>query len=90
MRNIIPFINTTDYIINSGMPYELPLYRPKLLDSFAEWEKKYKDEPLREDAYNRAERVHKVLQQVVGVEDDSAVPDNSVLREFIGGSIYDH
>jgi uridine kinase len=89
MRNIIPYINTTDYIINSAMPYELPLYRPKLLDSFAQWAEKYKDESLREDAYKRAERVHSVLQQVVGVEDDSAVPGNSVLREFIGGSIYD-
>jgi uridine kinase len=90
MRNIIPFVNTTDYIINSGMPYELPLYRPKLLDQFAEWVKKYKDDPLRRDAYNRAERVHQMLKQVVGVEDDSAVPGNSVLREFIGGSIYEH
>lgn len=90
MRNIIPYINTTDYIINSGMPYELPLYRPRLLDKFAQWAEKYKDDPLREDAYNRAERVHNILQQVVGVDDDSAVPGNSVLREFIGGSIYDH
>jgi uridine kinase len=72
------------------MPYELPLYRPKLLDKFGEWAENYKDDPLREDAYTRAERVHKILQQVVGVEDDSAVPGNSVLREFIGGSIYDH
>ena len=90
MRNIIPYINTTDYIINSGMPYELPLYRPKLLDSFAQWAEKYKDEPLRRDAYNRAERVHKVLSQVTGVEDDSAVPGDSVLREFIGGSTYEY
>jgi uridine kinase len=90
MRNIIPYINTTDYIINSGMAYELPLYRPKLLDSFAQWAEKYKDEDLRRDAYNRAERVHKVLSQVTGVEDVSAVPGDSVLREFIGGSIYEY
>lgn len=90
MRNIIPYIKTTDYIINSGMPYELPLYRPKLLDDFAEWAEKYKDEPARRDAYNRAVRVHKVLKQITGVEDDSLVPGDSVLREFIGGSIYEH
>lgn len=90
MRNIIPYINTADYIINSGMPYELPLYRPKLLDRFAIWVEKYNDNPLRRDAYNRAERVYQMLQQVVGVEDDSTVPGNSVLREFIGGSIYDY
>jgi len=90
MRNIIPYINTTDYIINSGMPYELPLYRPRLLDKFAKWAEKYRNDPLRRDAYNRAERVYQMLHQVVGVEDDSSVPGNSVLREFIGGSIYDH
>ncbi|MGD8454863.1 MAG: ATP cone domain-containing protein [Anaerolineales bacterium] len=89
MRNIIPYINSTDYIINSAMPYELPLYRPRLLEHFASWIEKFKDEPLREDAYQRAERVHGVLQQLVGVEDDSVVPGNSVLREFIGGSVYD-
>ena len=36
---------------------------------------KYKDEPARKDAYNRAARVHKVLEQITGVEDDSAVPE---------------
>ncbi len=85
-RNIIPYIYTTDYIINSGMPYELPLYRPKLLASFAEWTEKFKGDPLREDAYTRAARVHDALEQVTGVEDDSPVPQDSVLREFIGGS----
>ncbi|MBW8009851.1 MAG: response regulator SirA [Chloroflexi bacterium] len=90
MRNIIPYINTTHYVINSGMPYELPLYRPKLLERFAEWVEQYQDDPLREDAYTRAARVHNVLQQITGVEDDTPVPEDSVLREFIGGSIYEY
>jgi uridine kinase len=89
MRNIIPYITTADYIINTGMPYEIPLYRPRMLESFTEWVGKYKGDPLREDAYNRAERVQGFLEQVTGVEDDSPVPEDSVLREFIGGSIYD-
>jgi uridine kinase len=86
LRYIIPHINQTDYIINSGMPYELPLYRPKLLDRFVEWEQKYVSDPLRHDAYTRATRVLKVLQAVEPIEDDSPVPPDSVLREFIGGS----
>jgi uridine kinase len=86
LRYIIPNINNTDYIINSGMPYEIPLYRPKLLDHFAQWEEQYKGDPLREDAYIRAARLHKVLQAVEPIEDDSPVPSDSVLREFIGGS----
>jgi len=90
MRNIFPYINTTDYIINSGMPYEIAFYANRLLKDFARWEKEYNGNPLREDAYIRASRLHKVLKAVVPVADESAVPSNSVLREFIGGSIYEH
>lgn len=88
LRHIIPYSNNADYIISSGMPYEIALYKPRLLKKFEEWERLYRDNPLREDAYKRASRVLKVLQAVEGVEDDSAVPKNSVLREFIGGSVY--
>ena len=86
MRNIIPYSNSADFIISSGMPYELPLYAHRLLKSFAEWDEKYKDDPLKTDAYERAARLHKVLKSVTPVADDSPVPGNSVMREFIGGS----
>ncbi len=86
-RNIIPYINSADYIINSAMPYEIAIYRPKLLSEFAGWVKKYKDDPLREDAYKRAERTYRFLEAVEPVEDESAIPEDSVLREFIGGSV---
>jgi uridine kinase len=87
MRNIIPYNNTADHILNSSMPYESALYRPKMLDLFLEWRELYKDDPLREDAYMRAERVCQFLEAVEPVEDDSAVPKESVLREFIGGGL---
>ena len=86
LRNIIPYIGTTDFVINSAMPYELCLYRPKLLDSFRRWVDDYRENPLRSDAYERAARVSQLLSEVEPVEDDSAVPQESVLREFIGGS----
>jgi uridine kinase len=86
LRNIIPYINEADYIINSAMPYEIPLYAARLLKDFAQWVEDYRDDPLRQDAYVRAERVHKLLLGVEPVADDSPVPSDSVLREFIGGS----
>jgi uridine kinase len=89
MRNIVPFFQTADYIINSAMPYELSLYRYKLADQFALWVEHYRQDPLREDAFMRAERSLKMLQRVVPLADDSIVPKDSVIREFIGGSIYD-
>lgn len=89
-RNILPYSGTADYIVNTSMPFEVPLYRPRLLTDFAEWEKKYSNDPLREDAYIRAARVRKMLESIEPVEDDSPVPGDSVLREFIGGSTLEY
>ena len=86
MRHIIPNINTADVIINSAMPYELPLYSARLGEDFKKWSDEYKQKPLKEDAFIRAERVARLLDSVTPVLDDSQVPTDSVIREFIGGS----
>jgi uridine kinase len=85
LRNILPFISSADYIVNSGMPYELSIYQPKLVGYFEKWSQEYKDDPLRQDAYTRASRVHALLDTLVPVTDEAVVPVDSVLREFIGG-----
>ena len=90
MRNIIPYINSTDYVVNSAMPYELGIYKPKLIVQFQQWAQDYKDDPLREDAYLRAERVYALLQEIEPIDDEAIVPKDSVIREFIGGSIYNY
>ena len=86
LRSIIPNINRADYIINSAMPYELSIYKPKLLHYFEQWPSKFKDDPLREDSYTRSVRILSLLQKIEPIADDSIVPGDSVLREFIGGS----
>jgi uridine kinase len=86
LRNIIPYCNTADFIISSAMPYELPIYANRMLNYFEEWSKLYKDNVLKADAYERANRVYNLLKTVVPVSDESAIPTNSVIREFIGGS----
>ena len=88
LRHIIPYINTTDYIISSAMPYELGIYRARLFDKFEEWATKYEGDPLRADAAERAARVYHMLKELTPIEDDSPVPPDSVIREFIGGSIF--
>jgi len=90
LRNIIPFVNTTDYIVNSAMPYEMPMYKAKLYDDFSRWADIYADDPLRSDAYERASRIFELMQLLEPIEHDSIVPENSVIREFIGGSIYEY
>jgi len=88
LRHIIPYSNHADYIISSGMPYELALYRNLLFDKFKEWIELFKDNPLKEDAYYRAVRTYNMLKGILPVADDSPVPRDSVLREFIGGSVF--
>jgi uridine kinase len=88
LRNIIPYVNSTDYVVNSAMPYELPIYKAKLFEEFANWTKNYADDPLRRDAYERASRVYALMETLEPIKDDSIVPENSVIREFIGQSIY--
>lgn len=85
LRHIIPNNHYADYIISSAMPYELPLYAHKLGKYFEKWPAQFKDDPLRVDAYERATRVNEMLQRITPMPDDSAVPGDSVIREFIGG-----
>ena len=90
MRHIVPFVNTTDYIVNGALAYELPIMRPRLIDHFATWVEDYRDDPNRQDAWMRAQRVHQLLETITPVEDDSPIPATSHLREFIGGSCYEY
>ncbi|MCK5850631.1 MAG: response regulator SirA [Kiritimatiellae bacterium] len=88
LANIIPFINTADCIINSALPYELPLLKHRLFRYFSAAKNRYRDDPKRLDAHIRANRVYELLKPLKQVTDDSCVPSNSLLREFIGGSRY--
>lgn len=87
LRNIMPYISMADYIVNSGMPYELSIYRPKLIGYFEKWSQAYMDDPLRQDASNRSSRVHALLESILPITDEAIVPLDSVLREFIGGLV---
>lgn len=85
LRGIIPYVGEADFIVNSGMPYELPIYHPKLFAHFGEWVERYQGDPLRQDAFERASRIRKLFETVTPVNDDSIIPKDSVIREFIGG-----
>lgn len=88
LRNIIPFIGTVDYLVNSAMPFELPILKARLFKHFPAAMEKFKNDAKRQDAYVRAKRVYETLKDLTAVEDDSPVPKTSLLREFIGGSTY--
>ncbi len=88
LRNIIPFIGTVDYLVNSAMPFELPILKSRLFSFFPPAIEKFKNDAKRQDAYVRAKRVFETLKDLTPVADDSPVPKTSLLREFIGGSTY--
>lgn len=90
LRHIIPFIGNVDFLVNSAMPYELPILKHKLFHYFPEAMETYKDNPKRQDAYLRAKRIFEFMEPLTAVEDDSVVPSKSLLREFIGGSDYEY
>jgi len=78
-RYIIPFQENADIMFNSALAYELPVLKslaePLLLQV-----------PLGTPEYIEAKRLLAFLEWFLPLESD-LVPDNSILREFIGDSI---
>ena len=78
-RNIFPYQENADIMFNSALAYELAVLKP-----FAEPLLREVDRDSLE--YAEAERLLTFLQWFLPF-DAEPVPDNSILREFIGGSI---
>lgn len=79
-RNIFPFQEDADVMFNSALIYELAVlkkYAVPLLEKVTE----------QEDVYPEAQRLLNFLGYFCSVEDE-AVPNNSILREFIGNSCF--
>ncbi|HEX9012524.1 MAG TPA: nucleoside kinase, partial [Anaerolineaceae bacterium] len=79
-RNIFPFQENADVMFNSAETYEISAMKP-----FAE-------PLLRQVAFGSAEyieakRLLSLLEWFLPIDSLELVPDNSILREFIGGSI---
>jgi len=88
IKHIIPFIKHADAIVNTALPYELPVLRPRAMRFLRSARKLFAADPKRLDAHIRANRVFNLLEPIKGVRDESCIPDDSLLREFIGGSRY--
>ena len=84
MRWINPYRGFADSVFNTALDYELAVMKPML-------EPVLKAVPYlggRESAEIR--RLLAVLETVLPITDHSAIPGDSILRESIGGSIFDY
>ena len=90
LQHIIPYNASADFLVNSAMPYEIPILKNKLFHYFPAAMEQFKDQPKRQDAYIRAKRVFELLEPLDVWTDDSIVSPTSHLREFIGDSDYDY
>lgn len=79
-QNIFPFVSDADAIINSSLSYELGVlktYAEPLLFSVSE------DDPN----YDEAIRLINMFRVILGIPSEN-VPQDSIIREFIGGSCF--
>ena len=80
-KNIFPFQEEADAMFNSSIVYELAVLKKYVLPLLEEI-------PNTEEAYSEARRLIALLQYFEDM-DDEKIPNNSLIREFIGGSIFE-
>jgi len=90
LRYIVSRLQEAHAIVNTFLPFELPVMKSRLEGLVPGFIERFRDDPEREDAYERALRVQDIFRQIPGWSDESVVPRYSLLREFIGGSGYEY
>lgn len=79
---IYPNQEGANFVFNSALPYELCVLRNQALPALMEI--KYTD-----PQFLVANRLIKYLKYFKPIEDESIIPCNSLIHEFIGGSCFD-
>ena len=81
-RWIYPNQENADFVFNSSLGYELCVLKKQAMEALT------KIGPA-DPQYLVANRLIKTLKYFRQIDDDSIIPCNSLLREFIGGSCFD-
>ena len=88
LKYIVPFINRVDFRLNSALPYELPALKRYVSPFLPSIVAAYENDSRKTDAFLRAQRLVALLDAVETLQDETCIPETSLLREFIGGGIY--
>lgn len=78
---IYPFQEGADYVYNSELTYELSVLKKYAIPAL-------KEIPISSPEYLTANRLIKYLKYYKTIDDESIIPCNSLIREFIGGSCF--
>jgi len=79
-RNIFPFIAEADIFFNTNYIYEIAVLKKYALPLLKSVERSQKE-------YAEAQRMLSFLKFFETMEEDQMIANNSILREFIGGSV---
>ncbi len=79
-RNIFPYQENADIMFNSGLTYEINILKKHILPLLYRISKY-------SPSYTEAHKMIFLIEHMLDIPDDM-VPSNSILREFIGGSIF--
>ncbi len=90
LRYIVPELRRAHVIVNSFLPYELPIMKARVEQYIAPLVAELEGTTEHQDALDRAVRVRELFSQIPALSDESIVPLRSLLREFIGGSAYEY
>ncbi len=82
-KNIFPYQEEADAMFNSSLVYELAVLGKYAIPLLKEIGKDKKE-------YSEAKRLVSFLEYFKPIKDESTIPNNSLLREFIGGSIFEY
>lgn len=80
-KNIFPFNGQADVVFNTALVYELAVLKKYAQPLLAQI-------PPDAAEYSEAVRLLKFIRFFDVIEDETAIPNNSIMREFIGGSIF--
>ncbi len=82
-KNIFPYQEEADVMFNSSLVYELAVLSKYAIPLLKQIDKDKKE-------YSEAKRLISFLEYFKVIEDESPIPNNSILREFIGGSVFEY
>jgi uridine kinase len=87
-RFLLPYLHSADEVIDTGLPYELPVLKLKLEGRLRAILPMFERNPDLFDGAARAKRILNLFSEMTAARPGQLllIPDDSILREFIGGS----